>query len=223
MPDSQEELLRGNLVRTHRAVTRRERAVRAARAVLAKALKRLRRKRALEKFRKKQLQRYLDSQKDKGRKAAVKYAVNHVGVHEAPGYPNSDRGGIIDRWIRDCGMSPGPTAYWCGCFVNACLKAGGVNLPIGVRYTPTILAWARAHEHGLSVISSSEAKPGDIKLYDWEGDGTMDHVGIVLDGPIRGVEGNTQPGTSGDQSNGGGVYLRERAATHYVRVTYPKG
>lgn len=220
--DPTEQQLRDELARTRKALTRRRRAVRAAKAVYLAAIKRRKRKQALKARREAKLNAYLERKRNRGRKAAVDYAVKHVGTHEAPGYPNSDRGGVIDRWIRDCGLTPGPWAPWCGCFVHACLKAGGVDLPDGVRYTPTILAWARGKQYGLSLVSPSKARAGDIVLYDWEGDGVMDHTGLVLS-PGVAIEGNTQPGSGGNQSDGGGVYKRARTGSYYVRVSYPTG
>ena len=220
-PDPKEVKLREDLDRSKRALAKRNKALHAARMVVAELTKRRAKKKALVARRRKRLNDYLERRANRGRKAAVDFAVKHVGVHETPGFANSDRGGPIDRWIRDVGMAPGPWAPWCGAFVHACLKAGGVDLPDGVRYCPTILAWARNGDYGLELVSAAKARPGDLKLFDWNRDGTMDHVGLVLDGPADAIEGNTSPGNSGSQSDGGGVWRRTRYATYYVRVPYP--
>ena len=50
-------------------------------------------------------------------------------------------------------------------------------------------------------------QPGDIAIF------TFGHTGIVeraLPGSVMCIEGNTSPGQSGSQDNGGGVYRRQR-------------
>lgn len=221
-------------VRRSEAVQRRRKAerdragqrAREARAGRAKAQKRLEQRRAITAKRKRALAEYRERQASKGRDAAVAYARRYIGTTENPRTPNSDVGGPIDKWNTEVGMPPAnrtddsrnPHAYWCGSFVHGCLKAGGVDLPDGVRYCPTILVWARQGSYGLSLTTTP--KPGDLALFDFGGDGVMDHVGLVESAPTN-IEGNTSPGTGGSQNNGGGVYRRTRRATHYVRVTYP--
>ena len=69
-----------------------------------------------------------------------------------------------------------------------------------------------------------EPRPGDLVFFNWR-DGSRawpmpQHVGIVehvnSDGSLTTLEGNTQTGTSGNQSDGGGVWRRARAASPYV-------
>lgn len=73
-------------------------------------------------------------------------------------------------------------------------------------------------------ISKTNAQPGDIVLFDWGGDGAPDHVGIVeknCGSYIQTIEGNTSSGSSGSQSNGGGVYRRTRAWSTVYAVYRP--
>ena len=58
-------------------------------------------------------------------------------------------------------------------------------------YCPNI---DNAAEKAGAVINGDEAKAGDIVLFDWDGDGKMDHVGIVVsneNGKLVTIEGNT--------------------------------
>jgi hypothetical protein len=69
-------------------------------------------------------------------------------------------------------------------------------------------AWGTWHGSG------ARAEPGDIVFYNFPGEATYDHTGIVLKdngSSITTIEGNTSaPGGSGSQSNGGGVFVRTR-------------
>lgn len=65
---------------------------------------------------------------------------------------------------------------------------------------------------------SSAVRYGDILLFDWPGEspGVSDHFGrllawVVNTADIATVEGNTSSGVAGNQSDGGGIYRRERA------------
>ena len=58
-------------------------------------------------------------------------------------------------------------------------------------YCPNI---DKAAKDANAFISGDEAKPGDIVLFDYEGDGRMNHIGIVVsneNGKLVTIEGNT--------------------------------
>ena len=83
--------------------------------------------------------------------------------------------------------------------------------------------WNRAKKLGMTAKKGSQ-KPGDLVLYDFNGNGTPDHIGIVVQvskGYIRAVEGNTG---SGSNTNGGEVQNRKRSGhiLGYVRPKYNK-
>lgn len=66
-----------------------------------------------------------------------------------------------------------------------------------------------------SRISKSKAEPGDILVFDWNwATASTNHVGLLekrtKSGAPQTIEFNTSSGTSGSQSNGGGVYRRTR-------------
>lgn len=69
--------------------------------------------------------------------------------------------------------------------------------PIGIKncsnkaYCPTLKASGEGHQ-----VSAEEAQAGDIVLFDWDGDGSADHVGLFVDNgdgstSITTIEGNT--------------------------------
>ncbi len=101
---------------------------------------------------------------------------------------------------------------WCADFVKMALYegVGEENLPEWYRnvdnkaYCPTIQAHGEGHQ-----ISAEEAQTGDIVLYDWDGDGSADHVGLFVDNgdgssTITAIEGNTS-------GAGGGSCVEEKA------------
>ena len=144
---------------------------------------------------------------------ALEVARQHLGVKEHP--PGSNRT-PFGAWI---GVDGAP---WCAAFVSYCFHRGaGVVLcadwdgpgvrPLGCVYVPTIAAWGRAR--GFWLPAGETPVPGDLAIYDWQGDGRSDHVGIVDvhsgGGHFLAIEGNT---AEGNDSDGGQVMLRERHA-----------
>ena len=74
------------------------------------------------------------------------------------------------------------------------------------------------------VVKWGSAKRGDIVLFDFNGNGTSDHIGIVTKATssyIETIEGNTG---SGSNTNGDGVYRRRRTkgqVNYFVRTKCP--
>ena len=86
---------------------------------------------------------------------------------------------------------------WCACFVSWCANECGLIKSGAVpkfSYCPTGVQWFK--DAGLWRAGGEEPQPGDIVFFDWEGDGTSDHVGIVESCDGRTVE--TIEGNSGD-------------------------
>jgi hypothetical protein len=137
-----------------------------------------------------------------GPAAAIAYARKFEGVTESPA--GSNRGPRIDQWERMCDILGQP---WCGCFCNACLVAAGFPSQPWLRYCPSIEGKARSREGGWSWHAISEARPGDLVLY---GLGIAEHVELYAGGGVT-YGGNTSSGSSGSQSNGGGVFKRQRS------------
>jgi len=154
----------------------------------------------------------------KGVQSALRFAAAQVGTTESPA--GSNDGPKIRQWWQICGYgSPVP---WCGCFVNAVIIAGGCENGKGwaIGYTPAIVAHAKAGRGGWSW--HEDGKPGDLALFDTPGGPTAVHVGIVErrmgGGTYQTVEGNTSSGDGGSQSNGGGVFRRQRSTVGNFRI-----
>jgi hypothetical protein len=149
-----------------------------------------------------------------GPKAAVAFAKRMAVAHVVEHPAGSNRGPFIDDWNRRVANPPGPYAYWCGAFANACLVAGGLPSHEWMRYCPWIEQHARAHVDGWRWYSPT-AKPraGWLALFT-EG-GVAGHVELVVAAglPLRTIGGNTSSGT-GSASNGGGVFAHDFSHYH---------
>lgn len=134
---------------------------------------------------------------------ALKVALKEVGVKEQPAGTND--GPRVKQYQAVTGAY---RAAWCASFVQWCLKQVGVKQPFMERsaYVPYIVGYAKQHK-----LTVNAPAPGDLVCYDWEMDGTADHIGIVSDvidhRRFLAVEGNT---STSNQSNGGEVMVRER-------------
>jgi hypothetical protein len=140
---------------------------------------------------------------------ALREAVKHLGVKEAPASSNRTKFGV---WFGVDGVS------WCAIFTSYCFSIGaGVTICKGLKgagcfakgcaYVPTVEAWLRATGQWLGRV---EPHPGDVAIYDWDG-GVADHIGIVETylggGKFTAIEGNT---SVGNDSDGGEVMRRTR-------------
>jgi len=151
--------------------------------------------------------------------ARLKKAQAELGKKESPANSNRTPYGA---WY---GMDGQP---WCAMFCCWADQLGGKPTQAfkkGSRYAyvPYIVQDARYGLNGLSVTSSP--KPGDLVCFDWDRDGTFDHVGVFESGnaqTFKAVEGNT---STSNNSNGGEVMRRDRstsqAAIVFVRVKEP--
>lgn len=144
---------------------------------------------------------------------AIDVALNKIGVKESPADSN-----IVEfsKWY-------GVIGPWCSMFVTFCItSAGRSSFKKGQRYSyvPYITNDAKAKRNGLSI--TNRPKLGSIVTFDWEKDGTPDHVGFFLEWTddthtsFYSVEGNTSSSEAGSQSNGGEVAKRLR----YVSNVY---
>lgn len=153
------------------------------------------------------------------REAALSEAIKHIGVKESPAGSNQC---MFTSWYGFVGP-------WCAMFATYCYengkKGGSPSFEKGsyYAYVPYILGDARNGRRGLSITTSPI--PGDLVCYDWGRDGTWDHIGIFEKGTSfswTAIEGNT---SSSNNSNGGEVQRRNRAAgdanTIFVRVKEP--
>lgn len=100
------------------------------------------------------------------------------------------------RFRRYCGMSGGA---WCCAFVTYIFNEGN-DSPLfyggkKVTYCPTAIKWCEAN---LAQIPLYLAMPSDIIFFDWEPNGTPNHIGFVKErksaSEIYTIEGNTSGG-----------------------------
>jgi hypothetical protein len=158
------------------------------------------------------------------RQKALQGAITHLGDHETPRDSNRTKYG---KWY---GMDGQP---WCAIFCTYCYEIHGGGSPSFERgsryaYVPYIVADARNQRNGLTVTSNPV--PGDLVCFDWNFDGTFDHVGLFenwvtgfASSTFSTIEGNT---SNSNNSNGGEVMRRTRRVpdqgTVFVRVKEPK-
>ena len=135
-------------------------------------------------------------------------AAQQVGYTESP--PNSNR----TKYGAWYGLDGQP---WCMMFVQWCFAQAGEPLPYKTASCSALERWYRKNR---PESIHSEPQPGDIVIYDFG------HTGIVesaQNATITAIEGNTSPGVSGSQNNGGGVYRRVRSistVTAFIRPDY---
>lgn len=136
---------------------------------------------------------------------ALVEAKKYIGRKESPAGSNHT---WLDSWWGFGGFP------WCAVFVSYCYSnAGSKTFQAGKysTYCPYLVADTKAGRYGLSI--TKDPQPGDIVLYDWQGDGVSDHVGIFeawlpnSRTQFTAIEGNT---AIGNDSNGGEVMRRTR-------------
>jgi peptidoglycan hydrolase-like protein with peptidoglycan-binding domain len=129
------------------------------------------------------------------RGAIVGVALSQLGQFTGHGFNNPN------RYSSELGR---PTEAWCGDFVSWVFKQKGVPLPsmqpgiaTGFAFCPSAVNFGQ--QHGV-VRPSWDAEPGDIFLFDWNGDGVSDHTEIMT-----GKEGDTVITVGGNSGPAGGV------------------
>jgi hypothetical protein len=135
-------------------------------------------------------------------------ATRELGVSEQP--PGSNDGPRIAEYrtaTRGSGVGP-----WCAYFTSWVAQQAGAPVgPTGggIGWVPTMKAWAE--QTGRWVPSGSGApQVGDLVVFERNGDGVPDHIGVVTavrpDGGITTVEGNSSDKVSQRTYAGPGDY-----------------
>lgn len=122
--------------------------------------------------------------------ALLTVAASQLGVEEEPKGSN-----CIKYNTAYYGRSVSGSSYpWCMVFVWWCFKEAGLsNLFMDGGKTAsctTLMRWAKAHGQFIT----SQYKPGDILLYQFDADDAADHTGICVDADsstVTAIEGNT--------------------------------
>ena len=97
----------------------------------------------------------------------------------APNDP--EPGSKYGRWMADVTgedwlRGPSREIWWCCCFSSWCLAQAGVECPGFPSYNTDLVLSANPPR-----VPLSQALPGDIVIWDWDGNGATDHIGIVED------------------------------------------
>ena len=138
-------------------------------------------------------------------KAIVQEALKYLGDNEADA--SADK--FLYKW-----HSSSRQTGWCAAFVSYVMEqvANNTDLDIPDWYEEIKNQYwqvnvHRAAEKENELIESNQAQPGDIVLFDYDGDGTMQHIGIVyaIEGDmmytIEGNSGNSVKVNEYDLSN----------------------
>lgn len=142
-------------------------------------------------------------------------------------WDDPEPGTVFGRWYAKLVDDPyfGESGIpYCAMFVSYCLNWAGFEAAgLPGAYVPWILS---ANSDAGRLVANEDAQPGDLVMFDWQGDGVADHIGIVEEnhadeGWMQTIEGNTSPGSGGSQSNGGGVYRRARNYSSIIGVARP--
>jgi hypothetical protein len=151
---------------------------------------------------------------------AAKDVIAHARKHH--GYVEGvNKDNFFGKWY---GANHSP---WCACFVSWALNAAGDGELIagaqtkkgfnscgaGIKFFKAKNAW-----HPIA-----EAQPGDLAFFDWDHDGSQDHVGIVIEvnlkkKQVKCIEGNT---SNTSHANGGVVQEQWRNFSVIMGVGRP--
>lgn len=123
------------------------------------------------------------------------------------GYTENPKGSNRTKYGKWFGMNGQP---WCMMFVQWCFAQTGASDLLPNTTTASCGTMMRAAQAAGCWVTG-DYRPGDVVIYDFDGDGTTDHTGIVESVTASGViaiEGNTG---SGNDANGGQVQRRPRS------------
>lgn len=139
-------------------------------------------------------------------------AKSQLGVKESPAGSNKC------KYCTEYGV----TTAWCVIFLWWCFKqAGTSSLFYGGKKCAScsvLMGWAKSNKQWIT----KGYRPGDLLLYDWNGDGKPEHIGIctaVSGSTLTAIEGNT---AVGNDSNGGQVMERTRKVSQVLGAVRPK-
>ena len=149
-------------------------------------------------------------------------AAKEVGYHDLS---DPQRGSKYGRWYA-AKTGRAVLGYddiaWCAMYASWVLNQAGVNCA-GMPGSGCVTIYRNAKGH---LVPISEARPGDLILFDWDpwlGDGA-DHIGIVLENngtSFKTIEGNTSRSDAGSQDDGGWVAARTRPLSKVYAIIRP--
>lgn len=115
---------------------------------------------------------------------------------------------------------------WCVCFVSWCLRQAGVPTAVFGTCAQCSVAfnWAKNKKIWYSRITGHRPKSGELILFDWDGDGKADHIGIVASSTVNNVttiEGNAKGGATVDGVREKVYSATSRYIKGYIDIQYP--
>lgn len=153
----------------------------------------------------------------------INIARGEIGTVESPAHSNNVKYNTEYYGHPVYGDADYP---WCCTFVWWVFKkAGASELFYGGDRCAGCTTLASYYKERGQFLTSNPV-PGDLALFQFDNDSYYDHIGIVVSvdaNTITTIDGNTSPGTSGSQDNGGGVYQRTRSRSvvgGYIRPAY---
>lgn len=160
---------------------------------------------------------------------ALAWAAQEVGYSR---WNDPEEGSKYGRWYAGRGHGSYYAASgvpYCAMFASwCCAGPDGTSVIPGGDFAYVPFGINAAKREG-RLVEFSQAAPGDLVCFDWDGDNEADHVGLVeanYGAWLQTIEGNTSAGSAGSQGNGGGVYRRTRgwdAVCAIIRPYYTDG
>ncbi|MDR0839347.1 MAG: CHAP domain-containing protein [Oscillospiraceae bacterium] len=158
-------------------------------------------------------------------KTPLDAAISKLGVTE---FPDGSNNVEFNSWYYGKEVS-GPDYPWCSVFVLWAFHASGLLTELtGLTLDDCRRAVAESASFWKTLglerdrWITSEYRAGDVVVFDWDGHGSIDHVGLaesVVGTQLLCIEGNT---ALGNDSNGGRVMRRERRASQINGAFRPK-
>jgi len=148
----------------------------------------------------------------------ILFAEDQLGTTET----KANRGSKIDEWNNALGLPLGSS--YCASFVSFALDSANAQIPAVRSGVAQKYITNRSITSGR--VSTGRTIPAGSLVIWKRGDTWMGHVGIVVEdwkgGSGKTIEANTSPSNSGSQSNGDGVYRKNRklSPTSYFRITH---
>lgn len=134
------------------------------------------------------------------------YLADEVRVREVGG---NNRGKWVGVFLAAVGLGEGYP--WCAASMNFASQVAEAPCPKRPEYNPAaVLGWNRWADDNDTIISGAPRR-GDIAMR--RTSATTGHIGVVVrvvGNLVYSIEGNTSPGDSGSQADGGGLYRRVR-------------
>jgi hypothetical protein len=119
-------------------------------------------------------------------------------------------------------------APWCAMFVSYCFYHAGLPLPAQNRKGFASCYYGQKWFKDMGLFTQTGRGPffpGDVVFFQFDRDTPPDHVGIIMEtrpNSVITIEGNTAKTRMGSQSDGGGVYQRERSLSLITGVGRPQ-